>query len=126
MLNFLAFISSLTVLLVIMFSDNLNDVIRLIFISTILFILVDIVLNAVLGSLFILDCDLNYLGPNAHISIFKHYQLISIWTLLTLSILSYETSRMRYYFAKHAFRIHKLSSVYIASQVLHTRAQSWC
>ena len=47
----------------------------------------------------------------------RDYQLTFYWSLLTYSTLNYEISRMRYYCAKHAFRIHKFASCFIAAQV---------
>ena len=40
-----------------------------------------------------------------------------MWTFVATSAMTYEISRMRFYFAKHAFRIHKLSNLHISTQV---------
>ena len=47
----------------------------------------------------------------------SYYQLFSVWTFVATSAMTYEISRMRFYFAKHAFRIHKLSNLHISTQV---------
>ena len=47
----------------------------------------------------------------------SYYQLFSVWTFVATAAMTYEISRMRFYFAKHAFRIHKLSNLHISTQV---------
>ena len=86
-------------------------------------------INFVVKSLFIVLLALNILTSLTNISLvvlvslkfdsvlLRDYQIIFYWSLLTYSTLNYEISRMRYYCAKHAFRIHKFASCYIAAQV---------
>ena len=86
-------------------------------------------INFVVKSLFIVLLALNILTSLTNISLvvvvsvefdsilLRHYQIIFYWSLLTFSTLNYEIGRMRYYCAKHAFRIHKFASCYIAAQV---------
>ena len=86
-------------------------------------------INFVVKSLFMVLLVLNILTSLTNISLMvvvtvqfdsillRDYQVIFYWSLLTYSTLNYEISRMRYYCAKHAFRIHKVASCYIATQV---------
>ena len=86
-------------------------------------------INFVVKSLFIGLLVLNILTSLTNISLMvvvalqfdsvlvRDYQLTFYWSLLTYSTLNYEISRMRYYCAKHAFRIHKFASCFIAAQV---------
>ena len=85
--------------------------------------------NSVVKSLFLLLLLLNVLTSITNLtfmallwvdfdfSVLRQFQYMSAWSLLTQSTIQYEVSRLRYYYAKHAFRIHKLHTGYITVQV---------
>ena len=102
---------------IIILHNTLNNVIRNIMLITVTINLLELLINFSLGTLFLLDCDLDTITQGRHLILHKSYQMFSIWTLVTYSTLTYELSRTRYYFAKHAFRIHKLSTLHISAQV---------
>ena len=103
---------------IIILHNTLNNVIRNIMLITVTINLLELLINFSLGTLFLLDCDLDTITQGRHLILHKSYQIFSIWTLVTYSTLTYELSRTRYYFAKHAFRIHKLSTLHISAQVI--------
>ena len=75
-------------------------------------------MNLFLGSLLLNGCDFDFLAVGSQVVVVRGFSLFSTWIILTFATMIYEISRMRFYFAKHAFRIHKLSSCHISSQVI--------
>lgn len=103
---------------IIAFHNTLNEVVRNIFVTYIILNSIQVLIDTGLGGSLLIQCDFEYIIAGSHLLIFKGFQIFSIWSLLTFSTLTYEVSRIRYYFAKHAFRIHKLSTLRISAQVI--------
>ena len=99
-------------------NNILNDVIKNLLITIIILNILDTVMNLFLGSLLLNGCDFDFLAVGSQVVVVKVFSLFSTWIILTFATMIYEISRMRFYFAKHAFRIHKLSSCHISSQVI--------
>ena len=99
-------------------NNILNDVIKNLLVTIIILNILDTVMNLFLGSLLLNGCDFDFLAVGSQVVVVRVFSLFSTWIILTFATMIYEISRMRFYFAKHAFRIHKLSSCHISSQVI--------
>ena len=116
--QFIALVTSFINLPVITCNHILNDVIRNLLVTIIILNIFDTVINIFLGSLLLNGCDFDFLAVGSQTVVVKSFSIFSTWVILTFATMIYEISRMRFYFAKHAFRIHKLSSCHISSQVI--------
>ena len=116
--QFIALVTSFINLPVITCNHILNDVIRNLLVTIIVLNIFDTVINIFLGSLLLNECDFDFLAVGSQTVVVKSFSIFSTWVILTFATMIYEISRMRFYFAKHAFRIHKLSSCHISSQVI--------
>ena len=116
--QFIALLFSFLNLPVITCNHILNDVIRNLLVTIIILNILDTTNNIILGSFLLNGCDFDSLAVGGQTALVKSYSVFSTWIILTFATMIYEISRMRFYFAKHAFRIHKLSSCHISSQVI--------